>query len=389
MLFALAVLSVSLSSTYAEPPPLADPPAPSETGGEAGHGHIGFRLGYYNNDDSGDGNPFLDESLTVIEPIFVFDYNLTNKLALNGTFSFDSVSSASIDRLSRYSEQSGASGDTFFGLNLGTVYKISDVFRIGGHGSFSSEYDYQSLGAGLFLARDLADRNAILKWDVSGFLDTIDVIRFDGSEDGSDDRTSLSTGLTWYQIVSPKTHFELGGVVSSQSGFLETPYNAVVIEDSSLPPNPALENLARGREVTEVLPDTRVRTALFGRVRRSLSPLTAVEFGSRVYTDTWGITSFSFEPALHRWLVEDLLKTRMRYRYYTQTAADDFSEHFSTEPSERTQDSDLGDFSAHAVGVRFDWYATKRWRFDIGADYTMRSDGIDQLMASLGFTWEF
>ncbi|MGE3163867.1 MAG: DUF3570 domain-containing protein [Planctomycetota bacterium] len=374
------------------PEPTAAPADPSDTpahGGEAGHGSLQFRLGYYDSDDSGDGNPFLDESLTVIEPVVVLDYNVTDRLSLSGTFSYDSVSSASIDRLSRYPDQSGATGDDYFGISLGLSYRWSDDWRLGGHGSFSSEYDYNSIGAGVFVAHDLADRNATIKLDFGGFFDTVDIIRFDGTEEGDDDRTTLSTGITWYQIVDPKTHFEVGTVVAHQTGFLETPYNAVVIEDDSLAPNPALENLARGREIIEELPDSRTRLALHGRVRRAFTRRTAVELGSRIYTDTWGVTGLSLEPSLHHWLVQERLRVRLRYRFYTQTAADDFEEHVRTETRFRTQDSDLADFTSHMVGVRFDWQVTDDFRWDIGADYLLRSDGLDQVILSLGFRWEF
>src|SRR5688500_18654786 len=85
----------------------AAPDEPAASAGEAGHGSIEARIGYYHNDDGG-GNPFLDETETVIEPIVILDYNVTDRLALTATLSYDLVSSASIDRLSRYPEQSGA-----------------------------------------------------------------------------------------------------------------------------------------------------------------------------------------------------------------------------------------------------------------------------------------
>lgn len=95
----------------------SDDAAPSAAGGEAGHGEVGFRIGYYDSDDSGDGNPFLDESLTVIEPVLLFSYNLTDRATIWSKLSYDFVSSASIDRLSNYATQSGASGDNYFGFD--------------------------------------------------------------------------------------------------------------------------------------------------------------------------------------------------------------------------------------------------------------------------------
>ena len=91
---------------------------PENTSG-GGSGFVGFRIGVYHNDDDVEGNPFLDEELTVIEPILIFDYNVTDDTAFWGKLSYDYVSSASIDRLSRFRRQSGASGDYYFGLDVG------------------------------------------------------------------------------------------------------------------------------------------------------------------------------------------------------------------------------------------------------------------------------
>ena len=62
--------------------------------GEAGTGSYEFRLSYYDNDDNGDGNPFLDESLSVIEPVVYFDLNVTDTFKVWSQLSVDVVSSA-------------------------------------------------------------------------------------------------------------------------------------------------------------------------------------------------------------------------------------------------------------------------------------------------------
>ena len=80
---------------------------------------------------------------------------------------------------------------------------------------------------------------------------------------------------------------------------------------------------------------------------------------------------------------------RVRYRFYVQTAADDFDDHFREEKSHRTQDSDLGDFDSHSLGLRFDWYVTPDLRLNIGGDYILRSDGIDQILGEFGASWSF
>jgi Protein of unknown function (DUF3570) len=389
---------------------LADEDASAESadeddseGGLAGTGSVELRIGFYNNSDSGDGNPFLDEAETVIEPVVVATYNVTDRLTLTGQLSYDLVSAASIERLSegnRTAQQSGASADNYVGGDLGVSYQLTESARVGAHACGSSEYDYTSFAFGANVKWDLFEKNTTLTLGVNSFVDTVDIIRFDGSEaEGSDDRLSLTVNLGLYQVLTPTVHLSLGANLTHQSGFLETAFNGVVLEDPSDPPNPNFDNLARGVEVAEELPDTRLRIALFGEVRKIFpSTGTAVGLGGRFYTDSWGIVSGAVELKLFQWIVPDLLRVRVRYRYYLQTAADDYDDHFYVPPAQRanfiatqdrTQDSDLGDYDSHTLGLKVVVHLTDSITLDTALDYVLRSDGIDQLLVSGGVRWDF
>ena len=379
-----------------------DAPTPSPTpadGGKAGHGSAALRIGYYQNDDGGDdGNPFLDEAETVIEPVIVIDVNVTERLALTATLSYDFVSSASIDRLSQYPEQSGASGDNYFGGDVGLRYQLTEDLRVGAHAGASFEYDYTSFGVGADVAWDLFEKATTLSLGVNAYFDTVDIIRYNGVEEGQDDRTSVTLNLGWYQVLRPTTHMSLGYTLTHQSGFLETAYNGVVLEWPTDPPNPFLEGAPRGVEVAEVLPDTRLRHALFGEVRQYFDTGTSVSLAGRFYTDSWGITSGAGEVRLYQWLIEEVLHVRFRYRLYAQTAADAYEEHVLIPPAqraayvasaERTQDADLGAFSSHTVGAKVVWRFGRGWTLDFSADYVLRSDGINQVILAGGIKWDF
>ncbi len=356
----------------------------------AGTGSLGLRIGAYNQSDDGKGNPFLDEELTVIEPVVILDYNVSENLGVWTNFSYDSVSSASIKRLNKFPDQSGASGDYYWGLDTGVRYKLSDTERVGAFVSASTEYDYNSLGFGGDYAFDFNEKNSTVKFAFSTFFDELDIIRYNGREEGTDDRFSLSSTATWYQVIDNLTHGEVGGTFGYQNGFLETPYNAVVIEDSSLPPNPFLDNLAQGSEVTEELESSRLKGALFGSVRRYLTESgQAIGVHGRFYADSWGITSFTLEPRFYQPIVDDELFARFRYRYYTQTEADAYGDHFFTAATYRTQDSDLSDFSSHMFGAKFTWLFSKDLTLDCGVDYMLRSDDLDSIFGSIGFLQRF
>lgn len=354
---------------------------------EAGRSKLSARLGFYDHGDSGDGNPFLDEALTVIEHAVVYDHDVSDTFGYGITFSYDYVSSASIDRLSNFPDQSGASADNYIGVDAGFRHLLEGRRRIDWHLGASNEYDYRSIGFGGGYTWQPRDTNATVSVNLDAYLDSIDIIRFDGTEDGTDDRTSVTASTTWYQILSPRSSGELGVTIAQQSGFLETPYNAVVREDDLLPPNPNLANNARGEELTEELPDDRTRGAVHGWVRTRTEPGRAWELGGRIYSDSWGINSVTVEPRWYQNLVTDTLDMRVRYRFYLQTEADYFDDHF-TEPKEfQTQDSDLGDFNTHTFGVLFNWFRGENHSLDFGVDYALRSDGLDHIFASFGWTW--
>jgi hypothetical protein len=385
--------------------------APTEAKGKAGSGAVEFRFGYYDNaDGKGDGNPFLDEALTDIEVVIVGEYQATDRLRLTLTSSYDNVSSASIDRLSNYPQQSGASADNYFSGDLAAKYEVTEDLRIGGHAGASFEYDYKSFGFGANVELDVADKNATLSMGLNVFFDQVGIIRFNGDErEGDENRTSISVNMGYYQVLSSTVHLSMGYNLTHQTGFLQTAYNGVVLEDPARPASnldPALfitlTNLPPGVAIeAEELPDTRLRNALFAEIRKVFPDVGfAVGGAGRFYLDTWGIVSFSAEIKLYQWLVRDVLRARFRYRFYTQTAADDYEERFfvptnqrSNDPlkplQDRTQDSDLSDFSSHTIGLKFVLSLGKSWTLDLGGDYVLRSDGIDQILFSLGVRWEF
>ena len=366
--------------------------APGEAGGKPGSGSVTFQLGFYDRaDGQGDGNPFLDESLTVIEPVVLFDYNVSEDTTWFGKASYDWVSSASIDRLSNYSAQSGASGDFYVGAELGARTRANERWTLGGRFGASFEYDYFSAHVGADAAWTRPDEDATVTMSVNGYFDTVDIIRFDGSEEGSDDRTTLSSTVNWYQVLGPRTTGDVGVTLSSQSGFLETAYNAVVLEDPGLAPNPNLFNNARGVEISEAVPEDRLRTALYGGVKQSLGEGRAIELRGRVYSDDWGITSFDIEPRYYQALGDRHL-LRFRLRFYTQSEADFYADTFlqaDGTPEERTQDADLADFSAQSLGVKWIYTPSDSSRWGVGFDYVDRDDGLDNIFGFVSWTWSF
>lgn len=388
---ALVFACATLAGAQEEGPPLqSGAPKSTDNKGEPGTSTFSVQLGYYDHDDSGAGNPFLDEDLTVIEPILVWDSNVSEDFGYSLTFSYDNVSAASIDRLHQFPEQSGASGDYYYGLDFAARHRMDERQWLGWSVGGSVEYDYVSLHLGGSFSTESPDKNTTQNFALTGYFDTIDIIRFDGDQsEGTDTRLSVAGTYSLYNVLTPTWASDLSATVSFQSGFLETAFNSVVLEDPSFPPNPLLDNQAQGIEFAEELPDTRLRGAVQYKARHFLGRGKAVELGGRLYGDDWGIFSFAVEPRYYMPLSERL-GLRLRYRYYNQTEADDFEEHFlgtveSDLPEFRTQDSELAAFDSHGLGARFD-LAGRRHRWYLDLNYQLRSDDLDGVFASIGYS---
>jgi Protein of unknown function (DUF3570) len=389
--------AVGVSQAHAQQGDPASPGAPKNAAnkGDPGTGSLTTHLGIYHHGDDLAGNPFLDEELTVIEPILIWDSNVSADFGYSVTLSYDNISSASIDRLKQFPEQSGASGDYYIGVDYASRHRRDDGEWLGWQLGASVEYDYTSVHFGGNYSKESDDKNATSSFALTGFYDIIDIIRFNGLQnEGTDNRLSVAGTYSLYQVLNRTWSSDLSATVAIQSGFLETAYNAVVLEDSSFPANPFLDNQANGIEFTEELPDTRMRAAVQYKARHYLSPGRAIEMGGRLYGDDWGIVSVALEPRYFMPIVRDRLSLRLRYRYYTQTAADDYQEHFlgtlaGDLPEFRTQDAELGAFDSHGLGARFDFTPGGRHTWYLDLNYVLRSDNLDGYFGGIGYSFNF
>lgn len=375
---------VSPAASAPPPPPAAsEPPArPTTT--------VSFRFGYYEQEDEDGlaGNPFLDEDATVLEPVLLVEQEISPDTTATAKFSHDYVSSASIARLDNYPSQSGASADYYFGIDLGARTRVAPDFTLSANGRYAIERDYRSAGFTVGLRWESPDRNTAMGASVTGYYDTVIKIRFNGANDGSSPRRTLSFDLDAYRALTPWLHAEGGYTLSRQWGFMATSINAVVIEGRTTRPNFLLTNAFPGVEIEEDLPGLRIRHALWGRVRGLLGPV-ALELLLRGYVDSWDVEAFEVQPRAFVWIVEDLLRLRLGYRFYRQTRARYHRDHFREERYHRTQDPDLAAFDSHTAGGQLALFLGERLRLDVAIDRVWRSDDLDQLRTSAGLRVRF
>ncbi len=422
---------------------------------------VDFLLSYYSQDGDnasvtgGVGN----EELTDITPTIVVSYPLNDDDVLTVDFGISSYTSASSSNLdpwdssgasngdddddeddddgfrnaagsvegSPWVASSGASGkDTWAGVSASYSHSSNDRnFIWSGNLSFSTEYDYTSIGFGGGVTKLFNEKNTELNIAAQVYLDTwnpmypteldtylevggnlntgffqgVSIWNQNGDEidkSGNDEtnwnpmnynyindkgRNSYSVSVSFSQILSKKAQASLFFDIVQQQGWLANPMQRVYFSDKDnyYIGNPESIPFYTSKENTDVfhladdierLPDTRFKTPLGFRFNYFINETVTLRTYYRYYFDDWGVNS-------HTASIEIPIKIGSKftlypsYRFYTQTAADYFApynEHLSTDEF-YTSDYDLSEFDANQYGFGISYTdiftKTKIWKFGL------------------------
>ncbi len=264
-------------------------------------------------------------------PALLVRKNFAEKYSVTASYYLDSISGASIDvvtNASAYSEtrnQFGVGFDYLYGDTLMSIsYTQSD----------ESDYEAKTLDVGL--SHDFFGGMSTLAMGFSRGDDT--VMRVDTSFEDTVDRFQYRLG--WTQILSPTFVAALSYEGISEEGFLNNPYRSARV---------------LGASVQERYPRTRTSNALGIQANKywgNRSFVTRVKY--RFYDDTWGITANNIEFMFSRRLNE---KTEFGLggRFYTQTAANFYSDNFAQEFRYMARDKELSDFTSASIGGRISY----------------------------------
>ncbi len=200
--------------------------------------------------------------------------------------------------------------------------------------NFSTEYDYQSLGASATYLQDFNNRNTTLSAGLSYSNDTIspvggvptplDNMRAAGTGTnrvGGDDTktvTDFILGIT--QVISRKTLVQLNYSLGMYDGYLTDPYKIVTVVDpaTGLPATSAFVN-GDLPYIYEKRPDSRQINSLYFKTVHSLTR-DVINFSYRYFWDDWGIRSNTFDLKYRYEIGRGYLQPQLRY--YLQDAAD-------------------------------------------------------------------
>lgn len=265
------------------------------------------------------------------------------KVSLSGSYYVDTISSASIDVVTTGASPNGYSEErTQYGF--GVDYLRGDTTMSMGY-STSEENDYQ------------ADTlNFAISQDVFGGLTTISLGYGSGADEVSRrgdatfsedvDRHAYRLGLT--QVITRNLIMGLSYEAVADEGYLNNPYRSVRYLDPGDPTNWLTQS--------EVYPETRASNAVALRGKYYLPYRAAVSGEYRFFTDDWGIDAHTVElgyvqPFRSKWLFD------LKYRFYTQSAADFYSDLFPYQNAQNylARDKELSTFQSHGphVGVTY------------------------------------
>jgi hypothetical protein len=286
--------------------------------------------------------------VTIDGPSMLVRKKFAEKYSVSANLYMDMVSSASIDVVttaSPYSEERTQASAAFDMLNGKTQYSLGYTT--------SDENDYTANSVSFDVSQDmLGDLTTVSFGHTRGW----DEVRRRGDDSFAEsiDRRSYRVGLS--QIVTPQLLMGASYELVTDEGYLNNPYRSVRYLDPDSASGYSYE--------PEVYPHTRTSNAAAVRARYFLPYRAALHGEYRYFTDTWGIDAHTVElgythPWTERWVFE------LGYRFYTQTAADFYSDLFERPDQQNfmARDKELSTFSSHMLSLGATYELSLEWKF--------------------------
>ena len=271
-------------------------------------------------------------------------------VAVNGNYYVDSISSASIDVVtisgaSSYSEDRTELSGGMDYMHGNSIMSLSYTN--------SSEDDYDANTAAFGISMDMFGNMTTVSMGYSYGWDTVKN-NADSSFSEDIDRQNYKLGLA--QVITKDMLLELNYEGITDEGYLNNPYRSVRYLDEPGGDTYSFQ--------PEIYPNTRTSNAFAVRSLYYLPYRAAISGEYRFFTDTWDIDAHNVKfgythPLQGGWILEG------NYRYYTQTAADFYSDLFPYRDAQNfmARDKELSSFSSHTVGLKLSYdFIENGWR---------------------------
>ncbi|CAN5749141.1 DUF3570 domain-containing protein [soil metagenome] len=268
----------------------------------------------------------------------------------------DHYTSASSDKIDPKTISSASHADTRYYPSLGwTMENEKKGTTIGAGISFSTEFDYSSVGANINFSQKTKNRNGEFSAKLQAYLDQVSLIYpvelrvspgagsggdREGNDYASKSRNSFSGSVGWAQIINKRLQVSFDAEVISQQGYLGLPFHRVYFNDNTV----HVENL----------PSSRLKIPLGVRVNYFVGDKLILRAWYRNYHDNWGIASnaVQLETVVK---VTPFISITPFYRFYQQTGADYFAAYQKHVAADTyyTSNYDLSNFMSNFYGAGF------------------------------------
>ncbi|MCF0075310.1 DUF3570 domain-containing protein [Dyadobacter sp. CY261] len=324
---------------------------------------VNFVTGYYNQTGNnsaitgGIGTENLFDVANSLEVKLTRTDKRNRVHTFTGDLNIDFYSSASQDNIDPLTISSASKTDTHIYPTISWNVK-NDRTRTnkGATLSYSTEFDYQSVGFNVNFSKLSKDNNREITIKAGTFQDTYKVIlplelrpagygsgsQTDSAQVPTQSRNSYNGSLSLSQIVNERFQLLIMVEPTYQEGLLGTPFHRTYFTDGS----------AR----VERLPDTRFKIPVGLRGSYFLGDKIILNGFYRFYADDWGMRAhtFSLETPIK---ITPFVSVSPFYRFNTQSSIRYFAPYIQHDPQSEyySSDYDLSSFQSHyfGSGIRF------------------------------------
>ncbi len=265
----------------------------------------------------------------------------------------DHYTSASSDKVDPNTISSASHADTrLYPSANWSMENAKKGTTVGAGLSFSTEFDYQSIGANVNFSKKTNNKNGEFTAKAQVYLDQVSLIypielRTGGGGGGGREnnydktaRNSFSGTLSYSQIINQRLQLMFIAELIKQQGYLGLPFHRVYFADNS--------------EHIENLPDNRMKIPLGFRANYFVGDKVILRSFYRYYHDDWGVSAHTvqLETSIK---INPFFSFTPFYRYYTQQAADYFAPYKTHTSVEQfyTSNYDLSAFNTNFYGAGF------------------------------------
>lgn len=327
--------------------------------------------------DDGGGQELKAEGMRYVGARASADFALDGATELETSLATSFLVNEEAAKLSGVDAITGASPRLLaLDVSVGLSARRAEVWTLRPAIVYHHQKGYISEGLDLAVDRELAGGDATLTAALHVSAAFLDLETYYGIEAGRELAATNAFSLSLRQNLSPALVAQLGAQYVRQDGYLGDSYNYVVLTSGGAPT----------AVTSEKLPRVRHRGQLSGRVRWSLGPDAAAGLDGSWYSDDWDVRHLAIEPSL-----TCPLPGRFRARSWWRVSRQDAAEHFRAQIQAldryHTQDSDLGSFVTHSVGMAViipRGTRPRRDELEVAIYGFTRDDGIRALGASTG-----